>query len=155
MIDVKNLKKSFGDVHVLKGITTHVNKGECICIIGPSGSGKSTFLRCLNLLEKPEEGEIIIDGQEILDPKLNVDKFRENVGMVFQHFNLFPNMTVLKNITLAPVRLGKWKCCGSRPESQSTSETCRTGRKSKCISRQAFRWSETASGYSSCTGHES
>ena len=90
MIDVKNLKKSFGDVHVLKGITTHVNKGECICIIGPSGSGKSTFLRCLNLLEKPEEGEIIIDGQEILDPKLNVDKFRENVGMVFQHFNLFP-----------------------------------------------------------------
>mgnify|MGYP000242471754 CR=1 FL=1 len=108
MIDVKNLKKSFGDVHVLKGITTHVNKGECICIIGPSGSGKSTFLRCLNLLEKPEEGEIIIDGQEILDPKLNVDKFRENVGMVFQHFNLFPNMTVLKNITLAPVRLGKW-----------------------------------------------
>ena len=104
----KNLKKSFGDVHVLKGITTHVNKGECICIIGPSGSGKSTFLRCLNLLEKPEEGEIIIDGQEILDPKLNVDKFRENVGMVFQHFNLFPNMTVLKNITLAPVRLGKW-----------------------------------------------
>ena len=108
MIDVKNLKKSFGDVHVLKGITTHVNKWECICIIGPSGSGKSTFLRCLNLLEKPEEGEIIIDGQEILDPKLNVDKFRENVGMVFQHFNLFPNMTVLKNITLAPVRLGKW-----------------------------------------------
>ena len=105
MIDVKNLKKSFGDVHVLKGITTHVNKGECICIIGPSGSGKSTFLRCLNLLEKPEEGEIIIDGQEILDPKLNVDKFRENVGMVFQHFNLFPNMTVLKNITLAPVKL--------------------------------------------------
>ena len=109
MIDVKNLKKSFGDIHVLKGITTHVNKGEGICIIGPSGSGKSTFLRCLNLLEKPEEGEIIVNGQQILDPKLNVDKFRENVGMVFQHFNLFPNMTVLKNITLAPVRLGKWK----------------------------------------------
>ena len=108
MIDVKNLKKSFGDVHVLKGITTHVNKGECICIIGPSGSGKSTFLRCLNLLEKPEEGEITVNGQQLLDPKLDVDKFRENVGMVFQHFNLFPNMTVLKNITLAPVRLGKW-----------------------------------------------
>lgn len=108
MIDVKNLKKSFGDVHVLKGITTHVNKGECICIIGPSGSGKSTFLRCLNLLEKPEEGEVTVNGQQLLDPKLDVDKFRENVGMVFQHFNLFPNMTVLKNITLAPVRLGKW-----------------------------------------------
>ena len=105
MIDVKNLKKSFGDIHVLKGITTHVNKGECICIIGPSGSGKSTFLRCLNLLEKPEEGKIIVNGQQILDPKLNVDKFRENVGMVFQHFNLFPHKTIMENITLAPVRL--------------------------------------------------
>ncbi len=105
MIDVKNLKKSFGDVHVLKGITTHVNKGECICIIGPSGSGKSTFLRCLNLLEKPEEGEITVNGQQLLDPKLNVDKFRENVGMVFQHFNLFPHLTVEKNIMLAPVDL--------------------------------------------------
>ena len=97
MIDVKNLKKSFGDVHVLKGITTHVNKGECICIIGPSGSGKSTFLRCLNLLEKPEEGEIIIDGQEILDSKLNVDKFRENVGMVFQRPNPFPK-SIFENV---------------------------------------------------------
>ena len=105
MIDVKNLKKSFGDVHVLKGITTHVNKGECICIIGPSGSGKSTFLRCLNLLEKPEEGEITVNGQQLLDPKLDVDKFRENVGMVFQHFNLFNNKTILENITLAPVQL--------------------------------------------------
>ena len=105
MIDVKNLKKSFGDVHVLKGITTHVNKGECICIIGPSGSGKSTFLRCLNLLEKPEEGEITVNGQQLLDPKLDVDKFRENVGMVFQHFNLFNNKTILENISLAPVQL--------------------------------------------------
>ena len=88
MIDVKNSeKKSFGDVHVLKGITTHVNKGECICIIGPSGSGKSTFLRCLNLLEKPEEGEITVNGQQLLDPKLNVDKFPgKSVGMVFPAF---------------------------------------------------------------------
>ena len=107
MIDVKNLKKSFGDVHVLKGITTHVNKGECICIIGPSGSGKSTFLRCLNLLEKPEEGEITVNGQQLLDPKLDVDKFRENVGMVFQHFNLFPHKTILENVTLAPIKLKK------------------------------------------------
>ena len=105
MIDVKNLKKSFGDVHVLKGITTHVNKGECICIIGPSGSGKSTFLRCLNLLEKPEEGEITVNGQEILDTKLDVDKFRENVGMVFQHFNLYNNKTVLQNVMMAPAYL--------------------------------------------------
>ncbi len=77
MIDVKNLKKSFGDVHVLNGVNVHVNKGECLCIIGPSGSGKSTFLRCLNLLETPNEGEIIVDGQEILNKKLNVDQYRE------------------------------------------------------------------------------
>ena len=108
LLEVKNIKKSFGELKVLKDINMSVAESEVISILGPSGSGKSTFLRCLNLLEKPEEGEIIIDGQEILDPKLNVDKFRENVGMVFQHFNLFPNMTVLKNITLAPVRLGKW-----------------------------------------------
>ena len=108
MIKVRNLQKSFGDNHVLNGIEVDIRKGECVCVIGPSGSGKSTFLRCLNLLEKPEEGEIYINGQDIMDPKLNVDKYRENLGMVFQHFNLFPNMTVKQNITLAPVRLKKW-----------------------------------------------
>ena len=109
MISVHNLKKSFGNVQVLKGINIEIRKGECVCIIGPSGSGKSTFLRCLNLLEVPDEGEIIIEGERILEKRKDIDKYRENVGMVFQHFNLFPNMTVLKNITLAPVRLGKWK----------------------------------------------
>lgn len=109
MIKVHQLKKSFGDVHVLNGVEAQVERGECICIIGPSGSGKSTFLRCLNLLETPDEGEILVNGKEILDPKLEIDKYRENVGMVFQHFNLFPNIPVLNNITLAPVRLGKWK----------------------------------------------
>ena len=108
MIKVRNLQKSFGDNHVLNGIDVDIRKGECVCVIGPLGSGKSTFLRCLNLLEKPEEGEIFINGQDIMDPKLNVDKYRENLGMVFQHFNLFPNMTVKQNITLAPVRLKKW-----------------------------------------------
>ena len=108
MIKVRNLQKSFGDNHVLNGIDVDNRKGECVCVIGPSGSGKSTFLRCLNLLEKPEEGEIFINGQDIMNPKLNVDKYRENLGMVFQHFNLFPNMTVKQNITLAPVRLKKW-----------------------------------------------
>jgi ABC-type polar amino acid transport system ATPase subunit len=108
VIKVRNLQKSFGDNHVLNGIDVDIRKGECVCVIGPSGSGKSTFLRCLNLLEKPEEGEIFINGQDIMDPKLNVDKYRENLGMVFQHFNLFPNMTVKQNITLAPVRLKKW-----------------------------------------------
>ena len=109
MISVHNLKKSFGNVQVLKGINIEIRKGECVCIIGPSGSGKSTFLRCLNLLEVPDEGEIIIEGERILEKRKDIDKYRENVGMVFQHFNLFPNMTVLKNKTLAAVRLGKWK----------------------------------------------
>lgn len=108
MIKVRDLKKSFGDTHVLNGVNVQVDRGECICIIGPSGSGKSTFLRCLNLLEIPDGGEITVNGQEILGGKMDVDQYRENVGMVFQHFNLFPNMTVLRNITLAPVRLGKW-----------------------------------------------
>lgn len=109
MIRVTDLKKSFGKVEVLKGINIHIKKGECVCIIGPSGSGKSTFLRCLNLLEQPNEGEIIVGGQNILDSKLNMDKYREDVGMVFQHFNLFANKTVLENIYLAPVYLGRWK----------------------------------------------
>ena len=108
MITVKNLKKSFGDNEVLKGIDYEIKQGEKIVIIGPSGSGKSTFLRCLNLLETPTDGEIYFDGQLITDKKCDINKVREHMGMVFQHFNLFPNMTVLKNITLAPVRLGKW-----------------------------------------------
>lgn len=108
MIEVKNLKKSFGEISVLNDVNVQNSQGECICIIGPSGSGKSTFLRCLNLLEIPDGGEILVNGKKILDEKMDVDQYRENVGMVFQHFNLFPNMTVLRNITLAPVRLGKW-----------------------------------------------
>lgn len=108
MIKVENLKKSFGAVDVLKGINTEIKKGECICIIGPSGSGKSTFLRCINLLEVPTEGKIYVDGADITDGKQDIDRHRRKVGMVFQHFHLFPNMTVLKNITLAPVRHGIW-----------------------------------------------
>ena len=106
MIDVKNLCKSFGDHQVLKDITEHVYPGEKIVIIGPSGSGKSTFLRSLNLLEEPTAGAITFDGVEITDPKTDIDKIRRQMGMVFQHFNLFPNMTIRKNITLAPVRTG-------------------------------------------------
>jgi len=106
VIDVKNLTKSFGDLQVLKNISEHIYPGEKIVIIGPSGSGKSTFLRCLNLLEEPTEGTINFDGTEITDPKTNIDLVRRQMGMVFQHFNLFPNMTIRKNITLAPVRTG-------------------------------------------------
>ena len=106
MIDVKNLTKNFGDLQVLKGVSQHISKGERVVLIGPSGSGKSTFLRCLNLLETPTGGEIIFEGQSITDDKCDINKIRQKMGMVFQHFNLFPNMTILKNITLAPVRTG-------------------------------------------------
>ena len=104
MIDVKNLTKSFGNLEVLKGVSEHINKGERVVLIGPSGSGKSTFLRCLNLLETPTSGEIVFEGQSITDEKCDINKIRQKMGMVFQHFNLFPNMTIQKNITLAPVR---------------------------------------------------
>ena len=104
MIDVKNLSKSFGDHLVLDNLTQHIYPGEKVVIIGPSGSGKSTFLRCLNLLEIPSAGTITFNGHEITDPKASIDKLRQQMGMVFQHFNLFPNMTIRKNITLAPVR---------------------------------------------------
>lgn len=104
MIDVKHLSKSFGDHLVLDDISEHVSPGENVVVIGPSGSGKSTFLRCLNLLEQPTEGTIVFDGTEITDPKVNIDAMRRQMGMVFQHFNLFPNMTVRRNITLAPVQ---------------------------------------------------
>ena len=104
MIDVKNLSKSFGDHLVLDNLTQHIYPGEKVVIIGPSGSGKSTFLRCLNLLEIPSAGTITFQGHEITDPKADIDKLRQQMGMVFQHFNLFPNMTIRKNITLAPVR---------------------------------------------------
>ena len=104
MICVKNLSKSFGDHLVLDDISEHISAGEKVVIIGPSGSGKSTFLRCLNLLETPTSGTITFDGTEITDPKVKIDEVRRQMGMVFQHFNLFPNMTIRRNITLAPVR---------------------------------------------------
>ena len=105
MIYVKNLCKSFGDHQVLKDINEHIAPGEKIVIIGPSGSGKSTFLRCMNLLERPTSGQIIFDGIDITDPKTDINKVRQHMGMVFQHFNLFPHKTIMENITLAPVRL--------------------------------------------------
>lgn len=104
MLEVKNLKKSFGDKKVLKGIDLTVNRGDIIGIIGPSGCGKSTLLRCLNLLEKPDEGEVILEGDNLVDNK-DLEKIRREIGMVFQQFNLFENMTVLENITLAPTLL--------------------------------------------------
>ena len=109
MIDVKNLSKSFGDHLVLDDISQHIHPGEKVVVIGPSGSGKSTFLRCLNLLETPSAGTITFQGTVITDPKVKIDQVRQQMGMVFQHFNLFPNMTIRRNITLAPVRTGLMK----------------------------------------------
>ncbi|MBQ6502897.1 MAG: amino acid ABC transporter ATP-binding protein [Flexilinea sp.] len=107
MIEVKGLQKHFGDLHVLNGIDEVIHDGEVVVVIGPSGSGKSTFLRCLTLLEEPTGGQVIIDGQQINAPGVDINKVRQNIGMVFQHFNLFPHLTVRKNITLAPVKLKK------------------------------------------------
>ncbi len=107
MIKTVDLHKSFGDLHVLTGVNEVIHKGEAVSIIGPSGGGKSTFLRCLNLLEKPEKGQIFFEGEEITGAKVDIDKHRQKMGMVFQQFNVFPHLTVEKNITLAPVKLKK------------------------------------------------
>ena len=107
MITVKNLRKSFGDIEVLTGIDEHISKGEVVVVIGPSGSGKSTFLRCLNLLETPTDGEIYIGDELINSKKADINKLRQKMGMVFQQFNLFPHLTIMENITLAPVKLKK------------------------------------------------
>ena len=114
MISVKDLHKSFGGVTVLDGISTQVERGDVVCIIGPSGSGKSTFLRCLNRLETPDSGQILLDGVDLTDPRTDLDRQRMKMGMVFKQFNLFPHMTVLKNLTMAPMLLKK--------ESQQTAE---------------------------------
>ena len=105
MIEVRNLEKAFGDLKVLRGITEKIEDKEVVCVIGPSGSGKSTFLRCLNMLEEPTGGEVYLDGKRINEPGINIDEVREKLGMVFQSFNLFPHMTVMDNITLAPIKV--------------------------------------------------
>ncbi len=105
LIDVQQLSKRFGELTVLNNISTKIRKGEVVCVIGPSGSGKSTFLRCLNLLETPTDGHIFVEEKDITDPKSDVDKLRQKMGMVFQHFNLFPHMSILDNLTLAPMKL--------------------------------------------------
>ena len=107
MIKVENLHKSFGELEVLKGVSEHIKKGEVVSVIGASGSGKSTFLRCLNMLEEPQAGSIIFEGVDITQEKVNIDKHRQKMGMIFQHFNVFPHMTVIQNITMAPMLIKK------------------------------------------------
>ncbi len=107
MLEINQLEKSFGENKVLKGITTHIKKGEVVVVIGPSGSGKSTFLRCMNLLEKPTGGSVVFEGVNLTDKEVNIDQIRQKIGMVFQHFNLFPHKTILENVTLAPIQVKK------------------------------------------------
>lgn len=107
MIELRNVYKDFGKLKVLKGINFTIKKGQVVTLIGPSGSGKSTILRCINLLERPTKGQVMIEGQDITQPKTDVQNIRKNIGMVFQHFNLFPHMTVMENMTYAPIRVNK------------------------------------------------
>lgn len=123
MIEVKNLCKSFGDLQVLKGISETINDREVVCVIGPSGSGKSTFLRCLNLLEEPSSGEVFLDGKKINDSDVDIDEIREKLGMVFQGFNLFPHMTVLDNLTLAPIKVKGMEKAAAEEKARKLLET--------------------------------
>lgn len=123
MIKVKNLCKSFGDLQVLKGISETINDREVVCVIGPSGSGKSTFLRCLNLLEEPSGGEVFLDGKKINDSDVDIDEIREKLGMVFQGFNLFPHMTVLDNLTLAPIKVKGMEKAAAEEKARKLLET--------------------------------
>ena len=142
LIRTENLKKVFpGGLHALNGVNQEIRKGEVVVIVGPSGSGKSTFLRSLNLLEVPTEGHIYFDGTDLTGKKVDLDKHRQRMGMVFQHFNLFPHMTILKNMTLAPMKLQK------RPKEEVES---RPGRPGQRLSEPAVRWPETA--YRDCPG---
>ena len=116
LFEVKGLCKSFGEVEVLKNINTTISQGEVVVIVGPSGSGKSTFLRSMNLLEEPTKGTILFEGKDITDPRTNINKYRQHIGMVFQHFNLFPHKTIMENITLAPTRLKLMKADEAKEE---------------------------------------
>ncbi len=131
-VSVKNLKKSYGDLEVLKDISTDIYKGEVLCIIGPSGSGKSTFLRCLNRLEKVTGGQVIINGQDIVAKGTNINKVRENIGMVFQHFNLFNNLNIIDNLTLAPVQLKK--CSKEEANERAKKMLAKVGLEDKAMS---------------------
>ncbi|MBQ4075665.1 MAG: amino acid ABC transporter ATP-binding protein [Clostridia bacterium] len=136
MITVNSLHKSFGSLQVLKGVNQHIKPGEKVVVIGPSGSGKSTFLRCLNLLEQPTAGEIIFDGQTITDPRCDINLIRRRMGMVFQQFNLFPHLTVLQNMTLAPVQLGLMKKAEAEEKAMKLLERVNLVEKAKVYPKQ-------------------
>ena len=155
MIDVKNLHKSFDGKQVLKGIDEHIEKGEKVVIIGPSGSGKSTFLRCLNLLETPTEGTILMEGADITHASgKELNQIRQKMGMVFQHFNLFPHLTVLKNITLAPVKLGLMTQAEADERARDLLSEGGPFREGGPVSLPAFRRAEAEDRHCARPGHE-
>ena len=154
MIEVKDLHKSFGGLKVLNGITTTIEKGERVAVIGPSGSGKSTFLRCLNLLEEPDSGHVIFEGVDLTDPSTDEDMARRRMGMVFQHFNLFPHRTILDNITLAPIQLKLKTKAEAEEQAKTAVGPDRPVRQGRYLSCHAFRRPETAYRHCPCPGHE-
>ena len=153
ILETRNLKKSFGKLEVLKGISTGIRRGEVVSIIGPSGGGKSTFLRCLNLLETPDGGQVLFKGQDITDKKLNISQYRQSIGMVFQHFNVFPNLTVLENVTLAPVLEKKVPKDQAKEEAMALLRRWAWGTRPMSIP-EALRRPEAAAGHRPGHGHE-
>ena len=151
LFEIKGLKKNFGDLEVLKGIHTTIRKGEVVVVIGPSGSGKSTFIRCLNLLETPTEGQIFFEGSCITDKGYAVHKHREKVGMVFQQFNLFNNLTILENVTISLKKVKKVPAPAAEEKSQSAAAARRSGGQGGCLSRSAVRRTEAADRH--CPGY--
>lgn len=155
MFQISRLVKEFNSVPAVNDVTTQIDRGEVVFIVGPSGSGKSTFLRCLNLLEEPTSGEILFKGELVTSPRTDVNQFRRHVGMVFQHFNLFPHLTILENITIAPVKTGR----STRKEAVAQAETLlrahRAVRQEELLSPPAFRGTEAAHRHRARAGHES
>ena len=155
MIEVKNLEKILRKkTTCCEGLTKTINEGEVVCIIGPSGSGKSTFLRCLNLLEQPTSGEVILDGEKINAPDRDIDKIREKLGMVFQNFNLFPHMSVLDNITMAPIKVKRTSARRSGSGSPAPAGCGGSAGQSGSLSVFSFRGSEAACGHCPGAGDE-
>ena len=152
IIQVNNLTKSFGKLEVLKGISETIYEGEVVSIIGPSGGGKSTFLRCLNLLETPDSGTILFRNSNITDRSVNVDQYRQHLGMVFQHFNIFPHLKVIDNVTLAPVLEKKDSKGAGKSRRSPSAGTGRSLGQKRRISQPALRGPETAAGHRPCSG---